>query len=71
MAKTVHDPVPGLVITVTGDDLDLHGNGIARWQNWVIVVPSLLPGEVAKVQITAAQTITLVRETHRVSAAGS
>ena len=51
MAKTVHDPVPGLVITVTGDDLDLHGNGIARWQNWVIVVPSLLPGEVAKVQL--------------------
>ena len=49
---TVHpDPVPGLVITVTGEDLDLRGNGIARWQNWVIVVPFLLPGEVARVQL--------------------
>ena len=51
MANVKSDPVPGLVITVTGDDLDLQGNGIARWQNWVVVVPSLLPGEVARVQL--------------------
>ena len=51
MANVHSDPVPGLVITVTGEDLDLRGNGIARWQNWVIVVPFLLPGEVARVQL--------------------
>ncbi len=51
MAETNPNPVPGLVITVTGEDLDLRGNGIARWQNWVIVVPFLLPGEVARVQL--------------------
>ena len=51
MATVRPDPVPGLVITVTGEDLDLRGNGIARWQNWVIVVPFLLPGEVARVQL--------------------
>jgi len=51
MAETNPNPVPGLVITVTGEDLDLRGNGIARWQNWVVVVPFLLPGEVARVQL--------------------
>ncbi len=51
MANISSNPVPGLVITITGEDLDLRGNGIARWQNWVIVVPSLLPGEVARVQL--------------------
>ena len=51
MAETNPTPVPGLVITVTGEDLDLRGNGIARWQNWVVVVAGLLPGEVARVQL--------------------
>jgi len=51
MANVPSDPAPGLVITVTGEDLDLRGNGIGRWQTWVISVPGLLPGEVARVQL--------------------
>ncbi|MGC6483529.1 MAG: 23S rRNA (uracil(1939)-C(5))-methyltransferase RlmD [Synechococcus sp.] len=51
MANVHSEPVPGLLITVTGDDLDLRGNGIARWQTWVVSVPFLLPGEVARVQL--------------------
>lgn len=44
-------PKPGLVVQLEGIDLDRDGNGLARWNNWVIVVPGLLPGEKASVQL--------------------
>ena len=44
-------PKPGLVVELEGLDLDRNGNGLARWNNWVIVVPGLLPGETASVQL--------------------
>jgi len=51
MADVLTAPEPGLVITLKGADLNLKGEGLARWQGWVIVVPGLLPGEVARVQL--------------------
>lgn len=44
-------PKPGLVVELEAIDLDRDGNGLARWNNWVIVVPGLLPGETASVQL--------------------
>ena len=44
-------PKPGLVVELEGLDLDRDGNGLARWNNWVVVVPGLLPGEIARVQL--------------------
>ena len=44
-------PKPGLVVELEGIDLDRDGHGLARWNNWVIVVPGLLPGETASVQL--------------------
>ena len=44
-------PKPGLVVELEAIDLDRDGNGLARWNNWVIVVPGLLPGEAASVQL--------------------
>ena len=44
-------PSPGLVVQLEGLDLDRDGHGLARWNNWVIVVPGLLPGETASVQL--------------------
>lgn len=51
MAEMDPRPEPGLTITLKGEDLTLQGEGIARWQGWVIVVPDLLPGEVSRVQL--------------------
>ena len=48
-------PQPGLIITVFGEDLDQQGRGLARWNDWVIAVPELLPGEEAKVQLQQRQ----------------
>lgn len=48
-------PRPGLTIEVEAVDLDRDGKGVARWNNWVIVVPGLLPGERAKVQLQQRQ----------------
>ena len=31
-------------------DLDRHGNGLARWNNWVVVANDLLPGERAQIE---------------------
>ena len=45
------EPRPGLTIEVESVDLDRDGKGLARWNNWVIVVPDLLPGERATVQL--------------------
>ena len=36
-------------------DLDRDGKGLARWNGWVIVVPDLLPGETAQVQLQQRQ----------------
>ena len=44
-------PCPGQVVEVTGTDLNRHGHGLARWNGWVLIVPDLLPGERAQVQI--------------------
>ncbi|MEB3253884.1 MAG: 23S rRNA (uracil(1939)-C(5))-methyltransferase RlmD [Synechococcus sp.] len=44
-------PRPGLLVQLTATDLDRNGDGLARWNNWVIVVPGLLPGESADVQL--------------------
>lgn len=46
---------PGLTIDVSAMDLDRDGCGLARWQDWVIVVPDLLPGETARVQLQQRQ----------------
>lgn len=52
MAQPVSDPpVAGQTITVVGSDLNHQGLGLARWQGWVVVVPLLLPGEEARVQL--------------------
>jgi 23S rRNA (uracil1939-C5)-methyltransferase len=48
-------PRPGLTLEVQATDLDRDGCGLARWQGWVIVVPDLLPGEVAKIQLLQRQ----------------
>lgn len=44
-------PRPGEIVEVTGLDLDRKGHGLARWQGWVLVIPDLLPGERAEVQL--------------------
>ncbi len=44
-------PKPGQIVEVTGLDLDRQGHGLARWQGWVLVIPDLLPGEQAQVQL--------------------
>ena len=49
------EPRPGLSIDVEAVDLDRDGKGLARWNNWVIVVPDLLPGERATVQLQQRQ----------------
>ncbi len=50
-----NEPRPGLNIDVEAVDLDRDGKGLARWNNWVIVVPDLLPGERATVQLQQRQ----------------
>ena len=49
------EPRAGLSIDVEAVDLDRDGKGLARWNNWVIVVPDLLPGERATVQLQQRQ----------------
>ena len=49
------EPRPGLTIELEAVDLDRDGKGLARWNNWVIVVPDLLPGERATVQLQQRQ----------------
>ena len=44
-------PRPGLRVELTATDLDRNGDGLARWNSWVVVVPGLLPGESAEVQL--------------------
>ena len=44
-------PSPGLLIDVECRDLDRDGKGLAKWNNWVVVIPGLLPGEQARVQL--------------------
>ena len=52
MAQPVSDtPLAGQIITVEGADLNHQGLGLARWKGWVLVVPFLLPGEKAQVQL--------------------
>ena len=52
MAQSLSDPpVAGQIITVLGTDLNHQGLGLARWEGWVVVVPQLLPGEEAQVQL--------------------
>ena len=52
MAQSLSDPpVAGQIITVLGSDLNHQGLGLARWQGWVVIVPQLLPGEEAQVQL--------------------
>ena len=48
-------PRPGQLIEVEAVDLDRDGRGLARWMGWVIVVPDLLPGETAQVQVQQRQ----------------
>ena len=48
-------PRPGLRLELQAIDLDRDGHGLARWQGWVVVVPGLLPGERAKVQLQQRQ----------------
>ena len=48
-------PRPGRTIDVECHDLDRNGHGLARWNGWVIVVPDLLPGETAQVQLQQRQ----------------
>ncbi|KZR76030.1 23S rRNA (uracil(1939)-C(5))-methyltransferase RlmD [Prochlorococcus marinus] len=43
-------PSPGDKIEITCLDLDRHGNGLARWNNWVVIVNDLLPGERAQIE---------------------
>lgn len=45
------NPAPGLLIDVECRDLDRDGKGLASWNNWIIVVPNMLPGELAQVQL--------------------
>ena len=52
MAQSLSDlPEAGQIITVLGTDLNHQGLGLARWQGWVVIVPQLLPGEEAQVQL--------------------
>ena len=44
-------PRPGLIVDLEAIDLDREGRGLARWNSWVVVVPDLLPGERARVQL--------------------
>ena len=48
-------PRPGLKIDLEAIDLDREGRGLARWNSWVVVVPDLLPGERARVQLQQRQ----------------
>jgi len=48
-------PKPGLSLELEVVDLDRDGHGLARWNNWVIVVPGLLPGERGQVQLQQRQ----------------
>ena len=48
-------PKPGLSLELDVVDLDRDGHGLARWNNWVIVVPGLLPGERGQVQLQQRQ----------------
>ncbi|CAE20912.1 RNA methyltransferase, TrmA family [Prochlorococcus marinus str. MIT 9313] len=43
-------PSPGDKVEITCLDLDRHGNGLARWNNWVVIVNDLLPGESAQIE---------------------
>ena len=43
-------PSPGDKVEITCLDLDRHGNGLARWNNWVVIVNDLLPGERAQIE---------------------
>ena len=54
-AQNSEAPRPGLTIEVDCIDLDREGKGLARWNGWVIVVPDLLPGERARVQLQQRQ----------------
>ena len=54
-AQNSEAPRPGLTIEVDCIDLDRDGKGLARWNGWVIVVPDLLPGERARVQLQQRQ----------------
>ena len=48
---STHQLAVGKILQVTCKDLNLHGYGLAEWNSWLIVVPNLLPGEIAQVQI--------------------
>ena len=48
-------PRPGLIVDLEAIDLDREGRGLARWNSWVVVVPDLLPGERARVQLQQRQ----------------
>ena len=48
-------PRPGLRLELEAIDLDRDGHGLARWQGWVIVLPGLLPGERASLQLQQRQ----------------
>ena len=48
-------PRPGLKIDLEAIDLDREGRGLARLNSWVVVVPDLLPGERARVQLQQRQ----------------
>ena len=50
-----NSPRPGLRLDLQAIDLDRDGHGLARWQGWVVVVPGLLPGERASVQLQQRQ----------------
>ncbi len=47
--KTLDKPRPGNKAQVICHDLDKQGRGLARWNNWVLVLPGLLPGETAEI----------------------
>ena len=48
-------PTPGGVVEVECRDLDRDGKGLASWNNWILVIPDLLPGERARVQFQQRQ----------------
>ena len=48
-------PRPGLRLELEAIDLDRDGHVLARWQGWVIVLPGLLPGERASLQLQQRQ----------------
>ena len=41
----------GSIVEVECNDLDLNGDGISRFKNWVLITPNLLPDEIAVVTI--------------------